>query len=123
MILAATVTRGNVPDIKRYKLLLKKVNRDFQVKMICGDKGYSSREVHEYTQSLNITPIIDFKKNATGKAKGSPAWNKSFKFYKEEPKEFEDLYAKRPNVESTFSGIKRKFLSHTRAKKIKAQEN
>jgi len=54
-------------------------------------------------------PFLWFKANATGKAKGYPAWQISFKAYTDNPDEWMDEYHIRSMVEAVFSSIKRCF--------------
>lgn len=64
-----------------------------------------------------------FKKNATGRSKGSDAWKRDFNWFKTDPERYYHLYHRRQPVEAFFSMLKRKMLDYLRAKSDIGQEN
>jgi transposase len=76
----------------------------------------------EALTDLGIDPFIMFTGNAKGNGK-SATWNKLFHFFQMNRDEFLTHYHRRSNVESTFSGMKRKFGEIIRSKTPVAQRN
>jgi hypothetical protein len=117
------VTDGTEADSPRFKLLLESASKNFDIKEITADLGYSARENLQYAQDLGITPYIPFKKNATGNSKGSTAWSKTYRFFKDNREEFMKHYHVRSNAESGFFMIKQKFGGDLNYKNPLAQTN
>lgn len=109
IVTAIRVTDGHTNDAPQFPALLKKTAEHFQVRAICADKGYSSRQNVQFAWDLGILPLIPFKNNTTGNAGGSQAWRKMFIAYQADPERFMKLYHQRSIVEASFSALKRKF--------------
>jgi transposase len=95
----------------------------FDMKEVSADKAYSSRANLDLANKLGAMPYIPFKKNVTGKSRGSPTWAKMYKMFAEKYLEFAEHYHKRSNVETCFAMIKRKFGDSCRAKSDRTQNN
>jgi len=85
--------------------------------------AYNSRENAQFAEELGATPYIPFKKNAVGKAKGAPAWNKMYKYFKNNRDEFMKHYHLRSNAESGFFMIKQRFGDFLFLKDTTSQTN
>ena len=68
-------------------------------------------------------PYIPFKKNVTGKKRGSAMWAKMYHFFQLNRDEFQEHYNKRSNIESTNAAIKRKFGETLKSKNDTSQVN
>jgi transposase len=123
IITSLQVTDGNKNDTTMFKALVTETAEYFDVKEISADKAYSSRANMDLANKLQIMPFIPFKKNTTGKSRGSPTWAKMYKMFAENYLEFAKHYHKRSNVESTFAMIKRKFGDNCRCKSPRSQGN
>ncbi len=102
--------------------LVAKTAQNFNVQEVLADKGYSSHKNLEFLGSINVTPYITFKSNATGRHRGS-TWEKMFHYFCLNREEFFQHYHKRSNIESTFMMIKTKFRDHVRSKTDTAMRN
>lgn len=123
IVVSAEITRGIVGDSTMFESLANQTAENFEMKELCADKAYSSRENLELAERLGAMPYIPFKTNTTGKAKGSPIWAKMYKLYANDYLTFAEHYHKRSNVESTFSMIKKKFGDFVRCKSERSQTN
>ncbi|MBI2107429.1 transposase [Candidatus Woesearchaeota archaeon] len=122
IVVSAKVTDGKANDSPHFEDLVKQ-SAYFDIKIISADAGYLSRKNCEIVTSIRATPFIFPKKNATVRAKGSPAWNHMISLWKNNEKEFRMHYHKRSNVESSFAMIKRNYLPYVRAKSDSGQIN
>lgn len=122
-VVSCIITEGTEADSPRFKELLDSAAKNFNIKEISADLAYSSRNNLKHAEDLGITPYIPFKKNSTGNAKGAIIWNKMYKYFKENPEEFEEHYHKRSNAESGFFMIKQRFGDHICTKGILSQTN
>ncbi len=122
-IASCIITDGTANDSPRFKQLLKDASANFNIEEITADKAYCSRENLKYADQLGITPYIPFKKNAVTKSRGAIVWNKMYKYFKENNKEFMEHYHKRSNAESGFFMIKQKFGEFVNSKNELAQTN
>jgi transposase len=95
--------------------------KNFDVKEVSADKGYSSREVHEQIAKVGATPYVAFKINATGEKGGMYA--KMFHYFQFKREDFLAHYHRRSNVESTVMMIKTKFGDSLRSKSDTAMRN
>ena len=123
IITSLQVTNGNVNDTKMFEPLVKDTVEHFNVKEISADKAYSSRANMDLVDNLGAMPFIPFKKNTTGKAKGSPTWARMYQMFAENYLEFAEHYHKRSNVESCFAMIKKKFGDSCRLRSDRSQNN
>ena len=103
------VTDGRTADSPQFPELVRETARNFRIREVSADKGYSSRENHDAAAAVGATPFIPFKSNATGKSHGSTAWKKMYHYFQLHRDEYMEHYHKRSNIESTFSMLKRKF--------------
>jgi len=106
IILHFTITDWKGADSKEFIRLIKALP---SLNKATGDKAYSSRVNCQAIADKKGKPFLCFKANATGKAKGYPAWQISFKAYTDNPDEWMDEYHIRSMVEAVFSSIKRCF--------------
>ena len=109
VITAVTITDQNGADITQFKSLAEKTAINFQIKDMCADKAYCSRDNYNCISKLGGTAYIDFRSNMKGRAKGEYIWSKMYYLSKENPQEFYSHYHMRSNVECTYNMIKQKF--------------
>ena len=95
--------------------------RNFNVREVSADKGYSSYENHDEVEKVGATPFIAFKNNA--KARQGGLFEKMFHYFSYRREDFLRHYHKRSNVESTFSMMKAKFGDAVRSKTDVAMKN
>ena len=117
------ITQKDASDIKEFKELIESTAKNFKIEEVSADKAYSSRENYEIVNELGGTAFIPFKKNATGKAKGSLLWKKMYHYFEFNKEEFLQHYHLRSNVESSFHMVKSKFRDSLRSKTVNAQTN
>jgi transposase len=117
------VTDGKQADSPQFPELVRNTAKYFEVKEVCADRGYSSRENLQTVWDLGGIPYIPFKLSATGKSKGSQAWRKMYLWFLLHRERFLQRYHQRSNAESTFSMIKRKFQNNLKLKKEVGQVN
>ncbi len=123
IVTAVEITRENVHDNVLFGSLVDKTHSNFYMKELSADKAYSSRDNLELVNQLGAMPFIPFKKNVTGKSRGSPTWAKMYKIFATKYIEFAEHYHKRSNVETVFSMIKKKFGDNVRCKSLRSQTN
>ena len=117
------ITADNVHDSTQFKPLLKGISKDFDVKEVLADKAYSSRDNLTAVASIKADAYIPFKSTATDKTRGSPLWNKMYRYFQFNRDEFMAHYHKRSNIEATNAAIKRKFGETLKSKNQVAQVN
>lgn len=117
------ITDGLKADSPRFPELVKETAKFFEVKEICADKAYSSRDNLQTVWDVGGIPYIPFKSVSTGKSRGSQAWKKMFLWFQLHREKFMDRYHQRSNAESTFSMLKRKFQNKLMLKKDVGQIN
>ena len=117
------ITDGNGADAPQFEKLLRGTADNFKVEEVSADMAYSSRANHDAVIDVGGDALIPFKKNATGKTRGSKAWRNAYHYFQMHREEFEARYHKRSNVETTFGAIKAKFGEHLKSKKWVAQGN
>lgn len=110
-------------DSPQFKKLLLNTSKHFKISEVSADLAYSSRKNLEIVDKLGGVPYIPFKKNATGKARGSALWNKTFHYFQLHREEFDSHYHQRSNVESTFGALKKKLGENLMSKNRTAQIN
>ena len=104
IILHFSITNWKGSDSKEFQRLIRNLPR---LGKVAGDKAYSSRANCQAVADKKGKPFLCFKTNATGKAKGYPAWQISFRAYTDNPDEWMDEYHIRSIVEAAFSSLKR----------------
>lgn len=129
IITSVDITEGYVSDQVKFDELAKDTARNFKIRDFTADKGYLSIPHYNLIHELGGQAFIPFKKNSTGKGRGTQQtgrkdiYRKAFKFFKENREEFLLRYHKRSNVESCFSMIKRRFGNNVFCKKEISQDN
>jgi transposase len=123
VVTAVELTMTNEADTKFLPELAVQTAKNFDIKELSGDKAYSSRANMELINELGAVPYIPFRKNATGRAKGSPMWKKMYHYFSYNQEKFLEHYHKRSNAETTFHMIKSKFGDGVRSKTEVAQIN
>jgi transposase len=121
VVTAVQILDQHAADAPLLPELVDATARNFFIREVSADKGYSSVENHVAIEKHNGVPLIPFKSNATG-GKGG-IWEKAFHFFSFKRDEFLARYHQRSNVESTFSMIKAKFRDHVRSKTDVAMKN
>ncbi len=109
IIMDFMTTNWKAADCKQFGRLINALPK---IAKALADKAYSSRENCTVVHERGGEPYIKFKENATGKAKGSPAWKISFRKYKSDEDAWNEVYHQRSRVESVFSSIKKRWHSH-----------
>ncbi len=121
----ATITQSS--DVRQLPYLVTETAKQFTVKEVSADKGYSGRSSYHAVDVVGGVAYIPFLKQSTGmpnaRRKFDPLWNKMHAYYHFQRADFEAHYHKRSNVESTFSMVKAKFGGSVRAKTPTAQIN
>lgn len=103
--------------------LVKKTAEGFKINKVSADLAYSSRLNLQLVANEGGKACIPFKKNATGKARGSTLWSKMFHHFQPNRDDFMEHYHKRSNIEATNAAIKRKFGETLKSKNPVAQVN
>jgi transposase len=85
--------------------------------------AYSSRLNLQAVANEGGKAYIPYRKNATGKSRGSTLWSKMYHYFQLNRDEFMDHYHKRSNIEATNAAIKRKFGETLKSKNPTAQVN
>ena len=101
--------------------LVESSAKNFTMKEVSADKGYSSKECHGAIGKVGAVPYIAFKGNATGATGG--LFRKMFHFFQFKREEFLQHYHRRSNVESTVMMVKSKFGDAVRSKSVVAAKN
>ena len=122
-VYSCVITPGNYSDDRQVPELLKQLMYNAQPRMIAGDKAYSSYRTLQIIKKLGAIPIIPFKKNANPQEKSPDIWKLAYNYFTNHRKEFDYHYRQRPQVEATFSIVKRKFGEFLRCKKFESQRN
>ena len=123
IVTAVTLTEGKSGDSPEFGPLVERTADVFDIEQVSADKAYSSRGNLGIVDRLGGEAYIPFKENATGRAKGSPAWKKMYHKFQMETTEFRQHYHKRSNVETVFHMLKTKFGDSVNAKKECSQFN
>jgi len=123
IIASLSVTPETAGDSPQFDPLVRQAVERLKPQIVTADKAYSSRANLELGKELGIIPLIPFKSNATGTAKGSPAWKAMYNFYATHYVYFMKRYHQRSNVEAVFSSIKRKLTDSVRGKSLEGNIN
>lgn len=124
IVTAIEITDENGADSPRFIPLVQQTAQNgFSVKEAYGDKAYSSRDNLAFIEQLGGIPYIQFKNNSTSKPNGSHIWKRMFHYFEYNKEEFLRYYHKRPNVETTFSAIKKKLGETLKSKNHTSQVN
>lgn len=123
IVTAINVTDGYGNDSPQFEGLVRRTAEGFEISEVSADKGYPSRKNYNIVEEVGGQAYIPFKKNATARAGGSPAWKKAFHMFQLHREDFDAHYHKRSNVESTIGAIKAKVGEVLKSKDRIAQEN
>jgi len=104
LIVAFKVTQGNVNDAPPTMSLLRQVGR---IGKLLADKAYSARWIYNEVRMKGGVTFIPYRKNASGRSKGSKDWSEMFLLFTNEPERWHREYHPRSIVESVFSTMKR----------------
>jgi transposase len=109
---------GEIPSLPQ---LVDTTAKNFDVKEVSADKGYSSRIAHDAVAKVGAVPFIAFKANTTGGVGG--LYQKMFHYFSFNREDFLAHYHRRSNIESTVMMIKSKFGDAVRSKSEVAAKN
>ena len=115
------IAERNAADTKQLPALVATTAENFAMAEVSADKGYASASNIETVKGVGTEPFIAFRTSDTGWTGG--AWAKALGYVLYRREEFLAHYHKRPNVESTFSMIKRKCGDFVRSKTDTAMVN
>ncbi|MFB6099715.1 MAG: transposase [Candidatus Nanohalobium sp.] len=123
VIVSATVTAGTKHDSPEFTELMERAKPFLPIATVSADKAYSSKENLNIVDDSNALPIIPFKENTSGKARGDTLWKKMYQYFRRHKSDFKKYYHQRSNAETTFYMIKEKLNSRLRTKKEVSQKN
>jgi transposase len=123
VVAAVAITDAYSNDSPQFGPLVRKTAEGFTINEISADLAYSSRANLQTVANEGGKAYIPFKKNATGKSKGSALWSKMYHYFKLNRDDFMEYYHKRSNIEATNAAIKRKFGETLKSKNPVAQVN
>jgi transposase len=123
IVTSCSITEKTVHDTRAMPKLLKETAEQFNLREVSADRAYQSRELFNMIEDVGAIPFIPFKKNATGKCRGSIIWKRMFHLFMFKNEEFMQHYHKRSNSETVFHMIKSKFGMNLRSKTRTAQIN
>ena len=123
IVTSVEVTEGRGADSPQLSSLIEETAENFKLQEVSCDKAYSSHKNLELIEGVGATPYIPFKKNVTGKARGSSTWKRLYHYFMYKHEEFLEHYHLRSNAESVFNMIKTKFKDNLRSKSKTAQVN
>lgn len=121
VVTAVEIFDKDAGDSPQLPALVSATAKNFTVREVSLDKGYSSLDNHNTIAAHGGTPFIAFKNNTTGSVGG--LFEKMFHYFSFRRDEFLAHYHKRSNVESTFSMVKAKFGDAVRSKTDVAMKN
>lgn len=123
-IISVKVTEANVADSVVLEEIVGDRTKYFELKDFVADKAYSSRKILDFINELGLNPIIPFKKNVTGRSRGSYfVWRRMFKYFTEHQEEFYKRYHVRSNIETSFFMVKQKFGQNVWTRSLEANVN
>jgi transposase len=123
VVAAVAITDAYSNDSPQFGPLVRKTAQGFTINEISADLAYSSRANLQTVANEGGKAYIPFKKNATGKARGSTLWGKMYHYFQLNRDDFMEHYHKRSNIEATNAAIKRKFGETLKSKNPVAQVN
>jgi transposase len=121
IVTAVEIRDKDASDTKLLPDLVDATAKNFKLREVSADKGYSSVNNCNVVAGHDAIPYIAFKSIHSGRSGG--LWAKMFHYFQYRREEFLEHYHKRSNVESTFSMIKAKFRDHVRSKSDVAMIN
>jgi transposase len=108
-------------DALQLPALVDTTAKNFTMKEVSADKGYTGVVTHDAVAKVGAVPYIAFKHNTTGGVGGLFA--KMFHFFQFNKEEFLAHYHQRSNVETTVMMVKTKFGDAVRSKTDVAAKN
>jgi transposase len=113
---------GQQHDSFMFPRLVESTSKNFEIKKVAADKGYSSKRNLEVVDAKGAVPFIPFKINTVLRNDGD-LWSKMYHYFAFNREDFLSHYHMRSNVESTFASIKAKFGGYVRSRNQVAQAN
>jgi transposase len=124
IITAAEISDSRSNDAKHFIPVLETTRKNFTIKEVSADKGYTSGKHLAYAEMHGIQPYIAFKENSNATSHMSSAlWKRMFHHYNLHREEFIEHYSKRNNVETAFYMLKTKFGGMLKSKTREALKN
>jgi transposase len=123
IVAAVAITDSNGGDSPQFGPLVKKTAEGFTINEVSADMAYSSRLNLQLVANEGGKAYIPYRKNATGKSRGSSLWSKMYHYFQINRDDFMEHYHKRSNIEATNAAIKRKFGETLKSKNPTAQVN
>jgi len=123
IVAAVAIPDSNGGDSSQFGPLVRKTSEGFTINEVSADLAYSSRLNLQLVANEGGKANIPFKKNATGKSRGSMLWSKMYHYFQLNRDDFMEHYHKRSNIEATNAAIKRKFGETLKSKNPTAQVN
>jgi transposase len=121
VVTAVEILDRHAHDSPLMPTLIDTTARDFTMREVSADMGYSAGSNHDAALKHGATPFIAFKSNATGSVGG--LFEKMYHYFAYRREDFLRHYHKRSNVESTFAMMKAKFGDSIRSKTDVAMRN
>jgi transposase len=121
IVTAVEILDRHAPDGPQLPNLVNATAKNFKMREVSADKGYSSGTNHDAIGKAGAVPFIAFKRNSTGGVGG--LFEKMYHYFALNREDFLRHYHKRSNVESTFSMMKAKFGDAVRSKTDVAMKN
>ena len=123
IIARAAVSPGNHHDSPYFRGLVTETTKHFDVQMVAGDLGYSSRRNNALGAELGFDVRIPFRSNTLPPADDGSEWSKNLLLFLNESERFMSEYHLRSNVESTNGAVKVTQPQKLRCKSFDAQVN
>lgn len=118
------ITEGSGADSPVLKELILSTSKRFDIRRVCADAGYLSRDNAQFIEDIDARPFIMPKKNTSARAKGHyPAWNRMIRLWLDCPGLFKKQYHLRSNVETVFSMMKTTLMDGLNCRKAVSQKN
>jgi transposase len=121
VVTAVEIHGRDANDGLQLPALVQSTAKNFKMKEVSADKGYSSLDCHNAVAAVGAKPFIMFKDWATGGVGG--LFKKMFHYFQFMREDFLAHYHRRSNVESTVMMIKTKFGDAVRSKTEVAARN
>ena len=109
-ILSHEVTPGHCHDSPIFSILIEKLPKS-NYESISGDTAYCNRCNCNLVSENGMMPFFKPMKNATTKAKRSPAWHKMIRLWKDDKNAFDNAYHQRSVIEAVI-GAEKQRLGH-----------
>ncbi len=123
IVISLIVSEGTAGDSPALIPLVKSAGRNFQLKDVCADKAYLSRNNLNAIAGIGATPFIPFKSNSKENARGCRLWKLMYQFCHDNKEEFDRHYHQRSKIESTIWMIKKNYRNSIKTKTFTSQIN